>query len=63
VLRWLLDGTRITQLAVDNQLSRSTGYTYLHEGIAVLAAHAPSLHSVLLAAKMAGYATSTSTAP
>jgi hypothetical protein len=26
VLRWLLDGTRITQLAVDNQLSRSTGY-------------------------------------
>jgi hypothetical protein len=38
VLRWLPDGTRITQLAVDNQLSRSTGYTYLHEGITVLAA-------------------------
>jgi hypothetical protein len=56
VLRWLLDGTRITQLAIDNQLSRSTGYTYLHEGIRVLAAHAPNLHSVLLAAKMAGYA-------
>jgi hypothetical protein len=28
VLRWLLDGTRLTQLAVDNSLSRSTGYTY-----------------------------------
>jgi hypothetical protein len=56
VLRWLLDGTRIIQLAVDNALSRSTGYTYLHEGIAVLAAQAPNLHSVLLAAKTAGYA-------
>jgi hypothetical protein len=56
VLRWLLDGTRITQLAADNKISRSTGYTYLHEGIAVLAARAPGLGSVLLAAKMAGYA-------
>jgi hypothetical protein len=56
VLRWLLDGTRITQLANDNQISRSTGYTYLHEGITVLAARAPDLSSVLLAAKMAGYA-------
>jgi DDE superfamily endonuclease len=56
VLRWLLDGTRVTQLAADNQISRSTGYAYLHEGIAVLAARAPALSSVLLAAKMAGYA-------
>src|SRR2546430_10595781 len=24
VLRWLLDGTRVAQLAVDNQISRST---------------------------------------
>jgi hypothetical protein len=56
VLRWLLDGTRITQLAADNGISRSTGYAYLHEGIAVLAARAPALSSVLLAAKMAGYA-------
>jgi hypothetical protein len=38
VLRWLLDGTRITQLAADNTLSRSTGYAYLHEGLTVLAA-------------------------
>src|SRR3954451_22350814 len=56
VLRWLLDGTRVTQVAADNEISRSTGYAYLHEGITVLAAQAPGLHSVLLAAKMAGYA-------
>jgi hypothetical protein len=56
VLRWLLDGTRVKQLALDNTISLSTGYTYLHEGITVLAAHAPGLGSVLLAAKMAGYA-------
>jgi hypothetical protein len=55
VLRWLLDGTRVSQLAADNQISRSTGYAYLHEGITVLAAQAPGLHSVLLAAKIAGY--------
>src|SRR5213083_1327794 len=56
VLRWLLDGTRVTQLAADTGISRSTGYAYLHEGIAVLAAQAPGLSSALLAAKMAGYA-------
>jgi hypothetical protein len=56
VLRWLLDGTRVIQLAVDNQISRSTGYAYLHEGLTMLAAHAPGLEAVLLAAKMAGYA-------
>jgi hypothetical protein len=56
VLRWLLDGTRITQLAGDNQISRSTGYAYLHEGLTVIAHQAPALSSVLLAAKMAGYA-------
>lgn len=56
VLRWLYDATRVAQLAVDNAVSRSTGYTYLHEGLTVIAAQAPSLPSVLLAAKMAGYA-------
>jgi hypothetical protein len=55
VLRWLLDGTRITQLAVDNQ-GQPLDRIHLHEGITVLTVHAPSLHSVLLAAKMAGYA-------
>ncbi|SRR6266536_3794885 len=56
VLRWLLDGTRIIQLAIDNEVSRSTGYAYLHEGLTVIADQAPGLSSVLLAAKMAGYA-------
>jgi hypothetical protein len=55
VLRWFLDGTRVAQLAADNQLSTSTGYRYLHEGIDVLAAAAPSLHGALLAARLAGH--------
>lgn len=40
VLRWLLDATRLSQLAVDNQVSSSTAYRYLHEAIDVLAARA-----------------------
>jgi hypothetical protein len=55
VLRWLLDGTRMSQLVRDNAISLSTGYDYLHEGIDVLAARAPSVHGALLAAKAAGY--------
>ncbi len=57
VSRWLLDGTRVSQLAVDvdHQISRSTCYEYLHEALEVLAAQAPGLHSALLAAKIAGY--------
>lgn len=55
VLRRLLDGTRMSQLARDNTISKSTGYDNLHEGIAVLAAQAPDLHAALLAAKAAGY--------
>ena len=55
VLRWLLDGTRMSQLIRDNAISRTTGYDYLHEGIAVLAAQAPGLHGAVLAAKAAGY--------
>src|SRR5215211_4095152 len=54
VLRWLLNGTKVKQLALDNAISVSTGYAYLHEGITVLATHAPGLPSVLLTAKMAG---------
>lgn len=45
----------MTQLARDNTISKSTGYTYLHEAIGVLADQAPALHSALLAAKAAGY--------
>ena len=54
-LRWFLDGTRVAQLALDNQVSGSTAYRYLHEAIDVLAAAAPSLHGALLAARTAGY--------
>jgi hypothetical protein len=55
VLRWLLDGTRMTMLARDNNISLSTCYDNLHECITVLAAQAPGLHAALLAAKAAGY--------
>src|SRR4051794_5705698 len=55
VLRWFLDGTRMAQSAADNEISRSTTYSYLHEGIDVLASRAPKPESVLLAAKTAGY--------
>lgn len=55
VCRWFLDGTRVAQLAVDNQIGLSTAYRYLHEGINVLAAAVPSLTNVLLAAKIAGH--------
>jgi hypothetical protein len=37
VLRWYHDGTRLAQLAADNEIGRSTAYRYLHEGINVLA--------------------------
>ena len=43
VLRWYLDGTRIAQLACDNQISASTAYRYLHEVIDVLAAATPAV--------------------
>jgi hypothetical protein len=55
VIRWFLDATRVKQLATDNAIGGSTAYTYLHEGINVLATQAPGLESALLAAKMAGY--------
>ena len=40
VPRWFCDGTRMRQLARNNQISVATGYGYLHEGIDVLAARA-----------------------
>ncbi|WP_166665474.1 transposase family protein [Kribbella caucasensis] len=55
VLRWFIDGTRVAQLALDNQVGASTAYRYLHEAIDVLAAAAPSLHGALLAARAAGH--------
>jgi hypothetical protein len=55
LLRWFVDGTRLTQLAADNRIGRSTAYRYLHEGIDVLAAAAPGLRGALLAARAAGH--------
>jgi hypothetical protein len=55
ILRWFLDGTRVAQLAADNEIGRSTAYRYLHEGIDILAAAAPGLRGALLAARAAGH--------
>jgi len=55
VLRWILDNTRLTQLRRDNGIGKSTAYSYLHEGINVLPAQAPDLHTALEAAKQAGH--------
>ncbi|MGW1726410.1 hypothetical protein ACWCQK_26165 [Streptomyces sp. NPDC002306] len=43
ILRWFLDGTRLTQLARDNRISVPTAYRYLHEELTVLGDHAPGL--------------------
>lgn len=53
-LRFLIDGSRIKQLAVDNALPKSTAYEYLWEGLEVLAACAPTLHDAIDAARTAG---------
>jgi hypothetical protein len=55
VLRWFLDDTRITALARNHQIGRSTAYAYRDEAITVLATRKPSLHGALLAAKTAGH--------
>jgi DDE superfamily endonuclease len=55
VLRFFLDDARRSQLAVDNNIKKSTVYDYLNEGINVLAARAPGLRGALLAAKAAGH--------
>lgn len=51
VLRWFRDHTRVANLGRDHGLSQATAYRYLHEGIDVLAAHAPDLHEVVAAAQ------------
>ena len=55
VLRWFVDGTRLPQLARDNGISVPTAYRYLHEGLTVLADHAPDLPTALERAAAAGY--------
>ena len=55
VLRWFREDTGMPPLARDAGVSQATGSRYLHEGIDVLAAHAPDLHEVLAAGKAAGW--------
>ncbi|MFE5120974.1 transposase family protein [Streptomyces sp. NPDC056669] len=55
VLRWFVDGTRPAQLARDNGISTPTTYRYLHEGLTVLADHAPDLSTALERAAAAGH--------
>ncbi|MFJ5101069.1 transposase family protein [Streptomyces sp. NPDC088554] len=55
VLRWFVDGTRLAQLARDNGVSVPTAYRYLHEGLTVLADHAPDLSTALERATAAGH--------
>ena len=47
VLRWFKERTDLRILARDSGVSIATAYRYLHEGIDVIAAHAPDLHDVL----------------
>jgi hypothetical protein len=55
VLRWFRDDTTVRLLARDAGMGISTAYRYLHEGIDVLAAHAPDLHDVLDRARREGW--------
>ncbi len=55
VLRWFIDGTRLTQLARDNGISERTAYRFLHEGLTVLADLAPDPSTARERATAAGY--------
>lgn len=55
VLRWFKDSTDIRLLARDAGISIATAYRYLHEGIDVIAAHAPDLADVLAQALREGW--------
>jgi hypothetical protein len=63
VLRWFLDGTRLTQLAGDNRIGSSTAYRYLHEGIDVLARPRPGCAGRCWPLAPPGIRTSRGTAP
>ena len=54
VLRWLRHRADLHTLAVDTHVSDATAYRYLHEGLEVIAAHAPDLHEVVATAHAAG---------
>src|SRR4051812_15655503 len=55
VLRWFREDTGMPTLARDAGVAQATGYRYLHEGIDVLAARAPDLHSALEQGKAVGW--------
>src|SRR4051794_20052200 len=42
VLRWFREDADLKILAADTGISTATGYRYLHEGLDVIAAHAPN---------------------
>ncbi|MCX4660456.1 IS5/IS1182 family transposase [Streptomyces uncialis] len=54
VLRWFRERGCVHCLARDANISQATGYRYLHEGIDVLAEHAPDLHEVLARCRREG---------
>lgn len=54
VLRWLRHRLDLRLLAHDAGVSIATAYRYLHEGLDVIAAHAPDLRDVLARAHEAG---------
>jgi hypothetical protein len=54
VLRWLRHRLDLRTLALQAKVSIATAYRYLHEGLDVIAAHAPDLHHVLTQARGAG---------
>jgi hypothetical protein len=56
VLRWLRHRADLHTLARDTGVSDATAYRYLHEGLQVIAGHAPDLHDVAAAAHAAGTA-------
>ena len=56
VLRWLRHRLDLRLLARDAGVSIATAYRYLHEGLDVIAAHAPALADVLNRAHAAGLA-------
>jgi hypothetical protein len=56
VLRWFKEATDLRILARDARVSIATAYRYLHEGIDVIAAHAPDLPDVLAKGLAEGWA-------
>src|SRR3954471_6552125 len=46
VLRWLRHRLDVRTLAADAGVSIATAYRYVHEGLDVIATHAPDLHEV-----------------